>query len=159
MNENRGNCGQSYAVKSPWRACYSSGGREVVPSSPAFSDTEYLKGVRRGAVARKAKKSPFLVGTQIFDFGCTSGNILSGRTLGPTSGCDFRPSEFRAPSLPPAVALGPAGSSYFRQESPAAGTWKPARKRLPASPLRSLTQARSPACGGSWACRGASLPA
>lgn len=130
----------------------------MVPSSPAFSDTEYLKGVRRAAVAMKAKKGFFLVGTQIFDFGCVSGNILFGPTLGPTSCCDFLPSEFRAPSLPPAVALGPAGSSYFRQESPAAWTWKPAQKRLPPSPLSSLTQARSPACGGGcWACRGASL--
>lgn len=114
----------------------------VVPSSPAFSDTEYLKGVRGTAVATRAKKSLLLVGTQISDLGHVSGDILYGPRRWPTSGSDFLSSEFRAPSLPPRVALGPAGSSYFRQESLAAGAWK-----LALNSFRLLLSARSPRPG------------
>ena len=45
----------------------------VVPSSPVFSDTEYLKEARVTAVDVKEKESLFLIGTQICDFGCASG--------------------------------------------------------------------------------------
>lgn len=127
----------------------------VLPSSPAFSDTEYFKGVRGTRVAMKVNRSFLPVGTQIFDLAVLP-EAFSLDPGGPTSGSDFLSSEFRARSLPPEAALGPAGSSYFRQDSLVAGTWKLALKPLPPSPLSWLVQARSPGCGGGcWVCLGA----
>ena len=105
-DENRQNLRQSH---SPNRDYCSSGGRQV---RDLFSSFLFLLHFLIWNICRSSGRSSgcmqaelFLVGTQIFDSCCPSGDILFAPRWGPISESDCPVFPVFSPSLPPGVAL------------------------------------------------------